>query len=69
MNVMENMPVRFVLMLRYFTINILFLDCVPLTTSQQDEMEHAGYGCLLSALRGHDLLLHMAVQAAKAEDR
>lgn len=36
---------------------------LSITTSKQDEgeVDHAGHGCLLSALSGHDLLLHMAV--------
>ena len=44
---------------------------LPTTTTEQDEgeVDHAGHGCLLSALCGHDVLFHMAVQDAKAEDR
>lgn len=47
------------------------LHMLPITTSKQDEgeMDHAGHGCLLSALRGHDLLFHMAISDAKAADR
>ena len=54
----------------FTNLNFFFSRLSP-TTSRQDEgeMDHAGHGCLLSALRGHDLLFHMAVQDAKAQDR
>lgn len=63
-------PHEEIFILQYIALT-LFLDSIFGSAIQQDEgeMDHAGHGCLLSAVSGHDLLFHMAVSDAKAEDR